>query len=135
MERLARGFGLVESVVAVAVAGVLAAVALPTYRSHLLRSQRTEATMTLQQLQLAQERFHERHGAYAEQLSDLGADASGLTRGGRYRLSLTRPDTQTYELVAQAVGTQAADSDCRTVSLRIEGALTFQQPSARCWHS
>jgi len=135
MLRRVRGFGLVESLVALAIAGVLAAMAVPAYRSHLLRSQRTEATQLLQQLQLAQEVYHQHHGAYAARLEDLGANASGLSRSGLYQVSLTRQDTQAYQLVAQAVGTQTADRDCRTVSLRIEGALSFQQPDARCWHS
>ena len=51
----AAGFTLVELAVVCAIAGVLAAVALPSYQSHLLRAGRADAVDALTRLQMAQD--------------------------------------------------------------------------------
>jgi type IV pilus assembly protein PilE len=131
-----RGMTLVETMVVVAVAGVLAGVALPSYRSAQLRGQRIDATSSLQKLQRAQETHRERHGGYADRLDQLPGFAGGRSLQGRYRLVLQgSADGLAYTATAIADGEQAADSDCAQVTLRIDGALSFQGPDARCWHS
>lgn len=130
----ARGFGLVECAAALAVSGVLVAVALPSFRAQQLRSHRIEAPQSLQRIQLAQEQYRGEHGRYAEQLSQLPGAADTSPRG-HYRIVLHSHGPQAYELVAQAVGEQLRDKDCTTLTLRIEGALSHQEPSARCWNA
>lgn len=131
-----RGLTLVETMVAVAVAGVLASVAVPSYRSAQLRGQRVDATNSLQKLQRDQESYRERHGGYADKLALLPAFASGRSLQGRYRLVLLgSADGLAYTATAIADGAQAADTECAEVTLRIDGALSFQGPDARCWHS
>lgn len=131
-----RGMTLVETMVAVAVVGVLASIAVPSYRSAQLRGQRVDATSSLQKLQRAQETYRERHGGYAERLEQLPGFAGGRSLQGRYRLVLRgSADGLAYTATAIADGEQAADTDCTEVTLRIDGALSFQGPDARCWHS
>jgi type IV pilus assembly protein PilE len=127
------GFSLIELAIALTVSSVLATVALPTYRAQKLRSHRVDATQTLQRLQLAQEQYREAHGVYAGSLGLLPGNWSGLSPAGHYQIDLTSSDPSAYEVRASAIGSQAADADCSTMSVRVEGALSFQQPSGRCW--
>jgi len=57
--RRERGVTLIELVVVAAVIAILASVAIPSYRSHVLRAHRTEARAALLALATAQEKFHQ----------------------------------------------------------------------------
>jgi len=129
----AAGFSMVELAVALAISSVLASMAVPTYRAQKLRSHRAEATQTLQRLQLAQEQYRESHGAYAQSLTELPGNWSGQSANGLYQISLVGQGPQAYQVVADAAGRQADDSECQRFSMRIEGALSHQEPSASCW--
>lgn len=129
----ARGFGLVESLIALTVAAVLAAVALPSFRAQQLKSHRADATGSLHQLQLQQEQYRERHGRYAQSLQQLTGQPGALSARGHYRIDLQAAGPDAYALVASAQGTQTRDTDCRLLSLRIEGALSFHEPRSGCW--
>jgi type IV pilus assembly protein PilE len=133
MHPQARGFGLIESLIALLVAGLLAAIALPSFRAHQLKSHRADATQALQQLQLQQEQYRERHGRYAQSLQQLQGSPTLDSPRGHYRISLTVSGPDAYAAVASAQGAQTRDSDCTTVSLRIDGALSFQEPRQGCW--
>ncbi len=128
-----RGFGLVELCVALVVTALLAMVALPTFRAQQLRSHRAEAAITLQRLQLAQEQYRERYGRYAEAIDQLPGNLSGQSGSGLYRIALLTSGPDSYQVTASAQGDQARDSDCTVVRLRVEGALSYQEPSRNCW--
>lgn len=131
----ARGFTLIEAMAAVTVAGIVTAIALPSYRDAQLRSRRVDATQALQRLHAAQETHRMNHGRVATQLGQLPGGESGQSPMGRYRIELHPLGSDSYELVALAQGAQAADSECATLRLRVVGALSFQEPGPRCWHS
>ncbi|NRF70207.1 prepilin-type N-terminal cleavage/methylation domain-containing protein [Aquincola sp. S2] len=134
--RRTRGLTLIETMAAVAITGVLATIAVPSYRSAQLRSHRADATYSLQQLQQAQDAHRERHGGYAERLDQLPGWSAGQSRHGHYRIQLQgSPDGLAYTATALAQGAQAADTECTTVTLRVEWAMSFQGPQPGCWHS
>jgi len=58
MKNTARGFTLIEILVAVTIIGILVAIALPNYRDYVLRGKITEATSTLSDLRLRAEKFY-----------------------------------------------------------------------------
>ena len=130
----ARGFGLIECAVVLAITGLLLTVALPSFRAQQLRSHRVEAPLTLQRIQMAQEQYRGQYGQYAEQLSQL-PNAAPTSPRGHYQIVLQSRGPEAYELVARAVGDQALDTDCATFTLRIEGALSHQEPGAKCWNT
>jgi type IV pilus assembly protein PilE len=127
------GFSLIELAIALTVSSLLATMALPSYRAQQLRSHRADATQTLQRLQLAQEQYREVHGIYADSLGLLPGNWSGQSPAGYYQIELTSSNPAAYEVRASAIGSQAGDTDCSTLSVRVEGALSFQEPSGRCW--
>jgi type II secretory pathway pseudopilin PulG len=65
------GFSLVELAVIVSIISVMAAVALPRFRTTVERSKAAEAFNYLMSVQTAQERYHARHSTFADDLKDL----------------------------------------------------------------
>jgi type IV pilus assembly protein PilE len=127
-----RGFTLVELMIAATAAALLAGLTWPSLRDVLLRSRRADATAALARVQLAQERFRSAQGRYAERLDQLTASAS-RSADGHYALGLRSDGPDHYLASATATGWQSADTGCEQLTLRVEGAITEQLPSARCW--
>lgn len=75
-----RGFSLIELMVVVVIAGILAAVAYPAYTSHVQRGRRADAMAVLTAVVQAQERYRANNATYAATASALGVDVSQLTQ-------------------------------------------------------
>jgi type IV pilus assembly protein PilE len=127
-----KGFTLVEMMIVVAIVGILAAVALPSYRSYIIRAARVQAQTELLALASLQEKIFLNSNNYAFSVAaaydgtatgGLGR-SSGQTTDGRYTLSLdiTQP-AQTFVLKATPVisSTQVGDG---TISVSENGART-----------
>lgn len=113
------GFTLIELMVAVAIVGILAAIALPSYREYVLRSQRSDAQTVL----LDGAQFMQRW--YAAKNSFAGADeALPYTRSPRdgdqrYTVSATiDDDNQGFTLTATP---SATDTKCGNLTLTHTG--------------
>ena len=119
--RRTQGLTLIELVVGLAIAGVLARLSYPAYRAAVLKLRRGEALTLFAQCQLAQERHRSNHPGYAT-LAQLGIPT--LSPSGRYLLSETTPGPSGYTLQATAQGAQAADAPCRHLRLQVDGPQT-----------
>jgi type IV pilus assembly protein PilE len=113
------GFTLIETMVAVGIAGVLSSIAYPSFTGQLQRVRRTDALVTLMQAQLAEERFRADHSSYGT-LADIGVRSTSMS--GHYTLQVTTSSTDGYEIVATAAGAQARDATCRTLRLNVAGS-------------
>ena len=125
-----RGVTLIELLTVVVVVAVLAAIAIPSYRIHVMRSRRSEATAALLQLQAAQEKFYLQQNRYTDNLAAPPPNGLGLTgrsANGAYDLSValnTDPShtgDQSYTATARAGGGQAADTQCASFTLTDAG--------------
>jgi type IV pilus assembly protein PilE len=129
----AAGFTLVEIAVVCAVAGLLAAMALPSFQSHLLRAGRADAVDALTRLQLAQAQYHAAHGLYATELAVLHGVPQPHSSQGLYALAVAGGGDG-YRATAVAQGRQRQDSACAVLSLEVAQGFTHHGPSARCWN-
>jgi len=122
MRRSEKGVTLIELMTVVVVLGILAAVAIPTYRRYLLRAQRTDATTALLRLQSAEEKHFLQYSAYA---TDLTGDApTGLGLGsvnserGYYALSVETTATG-YTATAATISGAGQSDDTQCASFKI----------------
>ncbi len=114
----ARGFTLIETMLAVGIAGVLSSVAYPSFEGHLLRARRTDGLAALMQVQLAQERHRADHASYGD-LAAIGMRAT--TAAGYYTLRVTESDAAGYAVLASANAGQARDAACRFLRVSSSG--------------
>ncbi len=116
--RASRGFTLLDVLVALAIAAVLCAIALPTFDAALRKARRADALVAVVQIQAAQERLRSRTPRYGD-MAEIGAVA--FSQAGHYRLQVTAFDADGYALLATAIGPQAGDSTCRYLGARAVG--------------
>lgn len=136
-----RGFTLIELLIVMAIAGILAAVALPGYNSYVRKGKRVEAKTALMAVLQAQEKYRANCPQYA---SALGAasectDTSHVVAAGGsgtslYTLAVTAADGTGFTATATAAAgsSQAKDSGCTTLTLQLAQGTVSTTP-ASCW--
>jgi type IV pilus assembly protein PilE len=115
------------------VVALLTAVALPSYRGHLLRGARLDAVEALTRVQVVQEQYRSHHGLYAGELSAL-LGVTPRSAQGRYTLSLQLTGPEAYRATALAVGMQAQDNACPALTLDVREGFAQSGPDLRCWN-
>lgn len=136
MYRKLSGFTLMEVMVTVAIVGIVAAIAYPSYRDAIIKSRRSEATTKLLDLAQRQGRFYTagEPSTYTTNLADLG-----FANGDYYTISAAATAGSTiassYTLTATPVGTQAGDAECANFTLtstNVKG-ISGSGTVGRCW--
>lgn len=135
------GFTLIELMVTVAVIGILAAIAYPSYTSSIIKSRRTDAKAKLLDLAQRQERFYSDRNTYTATLADdFGADAL-TSDNGYYTLSAAATTgagntiANSFTLTATPTGSQANDTICGNLTLTNTNVKDFSGTGtvAECW--
>ena len=109
-----KGFTLIELMIVVAIVAILAAVAVPSYRSYVLRSHRTVAINALLDLGSRQARYYTTNNAYTTSLTALGYATDPMllpsSTDTYYSLAVTSITTSSFLLTATRSGTQVNDT-------------------------
>lgn len=111
-----KGFTLVELLITVAIIGILAMIAIPSYVGSQKRAARSEAYANLQNLRLLEERFYAEYGSYAGPFTttnDIISSLSGFNPGNvsslNYTYSITSVTASYFQAVASGIpGTRVA---------------------------
>ena len=69
IKKYSKGFSLVELLIVVAIIGILAAVAVPAYYNHILRSRQADAYHNLLDIKAAQEMYYSMYNEYADMMT------------------------------------------------------------------
>ena len=135
--KLTKGFTLIELMIVVAVVAILAAVAVPSYRSYVLRSHRTVAINAILDLGSREARYYTTNNNYTGSLTTLGYAADPMqlpsSTNTYYNLSVSSATSATFTLSAAPVGNQANDT-CGTYTYTDLGLKGISSGSvSSCW--
>ncbi|HGF8978672.1 TPA: pilin [Neisseria meningitidis] len=81
MNTLQKGFTLIELMIVIAIVGILAAVALPTYQDYTARAQVSEAILLAEGQKSAVTEYYLNHGKWPDGNSDAGVATSSEIKG------------------------------------------------------
>lgn len=118
------GFSLIELMIVVAIVGILAAVAYPSYRFYILQARRSDAIAALLGLQQDLERWRVNNPSYAS------CTICVTPTSDFYDFSISNESATTYTIVATAKSSQTADVGCTSLSLNENGV---RLPETGCW--
>jgi type IV pilus assembly protein PilE len=129
------GFTLIELLVAMAVLGIVLAIAIPNYRQWVLESGRAEGKAVLMQGAQTLERCFTRFSRYNDGNCALGAGDTLDSESGKYQLTVTAVNATAFNLTAAPQGGQTEDSECGNLTLTSAGVRGISGTGvvADCW--
>lgn len=128
------GVTLVELLTVMVVIAILASIAIPSYRSYVIRAGRADGKAAAMSMAGSLERCFTRFNAYNN--AGCGITTSNVpSTEGKYLVSASTLTASAYTVSAVPQGGQASDTGCAT--MRINQAnqrfVTGSKPVSECW--
>lgn len=142
LRRSAAGFTLIELMIALVIAAILMAIAVPAYQAQVRKSRRTEAKTALLDLASREQRYYSVQNAFSSSFVDLGyatgAPPASVTVGSGYYTVTVALVANGFLLTATATGVQTADTTCNSFTVDNTGLQqaydsTGTLNTANCW--
>lgn len=132
----ARGFTLVELMIALAVVGLLSAIAYPSYQAQVAKGRRTDAKQSLVELAQKMERWYTERGTYVG--ATLGATGlfPTVSSGGYYAISISAQTLDGFTIRASPQGSQVGDACASFLYNQLGEQLVSTDASlnaVKCW--
>lgn len=127
------GFTLVELMIAVAIIGILASVALPSYRNYVMRANRSAAQSHMMDIAGRQGQYMLDNRSYAASVATLSVTTpTDVSVNYTITIDNTIPTVTppSFTITATPTGNQTSDS-CGTLSLDSAGAKL--PTTEKCW--
>lgn len=135
--RKSRGFTLIEAMIVVAILGLLAAVAYPSYQDYVIKGNRSAAQSFMLEVASKQERYLLDARAYAADIAALGMTVpSSVSANYTITSAPTGGTPPGYDVTAVPIGNQLAkDTLCGTLTINATGTKTASGSGgvSQCW--
>lgn len=137
-KRRSQGFSLIELLIAMAILGIIMAVAVPSYSAYVTESRRVDAQIALRDQAQKMERCRTQTFTYVGCKPTADADSPD----GYYTIGFGTPTKSAYTLTATPVTgkSQASDAACTTLTLNQTGltgatgsSVNTTDPDGDCW--
>jgi type IV pilus assembly protein PilE len=136
----AAGFTLIELMITVAIVAILGTIAMASYTKQVQKSRRTDARSAVMDLAGREEKLFSTLNAYSATPSELGYTVAPDTfpfnmSDTYYSLNVTiGAPPNTFLITATAIGAQAKDTDCASLSIDQLGTQSATGANAAsCW--
>jgi len=138
-----KGFTLLELMITVAVVGILAAISIPSYMSHMVKVRRAAAAACLMEGAQYAERYYTTNMKYENVITGItnpttGALVNGCMKEIKDHYTITGTDNATtYTLTATPINRQAsADTKCGALTIDNTGGKKIANTNTavkECW--
>lgn len=129
------GFTLIELAIVLLIVAILMAVAIPSYRKYVVRSNRVDAQRTLVDIAAREEQVFYGKNAYTKDLNLMNG-ATNMA-GTNYNIDIATASSTAFVARATAIGQQAAsDKQCQTLTLSntgVQGSTGTTANDTACW--
>lgn len=135
--RTARGFTLIELVIAIAILAIIVGIAIPAYTAQVTKTNRTEGKSELMQTAQVLERCYTRYSSYNH--ANCNVSFPFDSENGHYQITASRHTATAFTIEAAPQGTQdTRDKWCGTFTLTHTGQKDMtgdaDWDATRCWN-
>lgn len=126
-----RGFTLIELMIAIVIVAIIVAIAFPSYSDYVQRSRRSDGTSALSRATMVMESCRSDLASY----TGCAGRVAATSDEGFYNLTVA-VTSSSYTLTATALGVQAQDARCNTLTLDSQGTKGYTGAApdvATCW--